>query len=270
MSTYDINDYVFSKSIYEGFYISSITWNPTHIHEEYKLYSLKVGYMCVVSKTQLDSDYFLLSSKRVYAPKQGSGLAYDVIVSYYDAVNHTIAVKNTLGVITNVDPQTFFNSYEEKTGAINSGWTQYTPTGHHIPPRFKINDVVALEINGSPFSLAISDVDLSKYQYGVTYDSAAVASNINIFKTGRIDIFLLDFIFAYNNPQVATKPIHVTMNTFLPSSSNFQLPDLTGKFYRLSEDAKVNADGHSCENNWTMYHGFTETYEYCKICDKRK
>ncbi len=273
MSTYNVNDYVFSKSSYEAFYIQSIRWNPSYTLEEYILCSLKNGYTHVSIKKDLDFDYLSLSINNVYIPRLGSGMIYDVSVSYYDAVNETLSIKNAIGVVVNMDAKTFFNTYEEKPNihVQQTGWAQYTPTGVHIPPKFKINDVVALEINGAPFSVAISDVDLSKQQYSVTYDNSPVTSNISTFKTGRIDIQLLDFIFAISPPAPA-RPLNVTTNISLPKVSNFQIPDhLTGKLLRqLPEGAQVNVGDHRCEDNWTEYHGFTETYEYCKICDKRK
>jgi len=38
----------------------------------------------------------------------------------------------------------------------------------------------------------------------------------------------------------------------------------------IREDDRVVNNNSKCSHDWKIYHGFTESYEYCNLCDKKR
>ena len=38
----------------------------------------------------------------------------------------------------------------------------------------------------------------------------------------------------------------------------------------IREEDSVVKNNSKCSHNWKIYHGFTESYEYCNLCDEKR
>lgn len=232
---FKIGDLFVSKSAYDTYFVTKVFNDPVTLEVFYTLKEHLSGFCVDISERLIAADYQFININAQFSPKPGSGFTLNIINVQFDLLNYLFTVTNNLNVTTTMDPKTFVDNYEEmQILPINNGFTQFAPSQpHHIPifnSKYKVGDNVPVDINGVPLILEIIDV-LSLYnEYAVRAFS---------HESRPVFAFKLPTSFLDSLAPVSSRPFHIST-------------------------------GHKCEDNWAQYHGFTESYEYCKICDKRK
>lgn len=102
----------------------------------------------------------------------------------------------------------------------------------------------------------VSTIDCYEQQISVpfTSDRFFISSEHRItFDTGICYDLNRDFSILMNNQFIKLSSI---VPTYHP--------------VRINQELNNNKESKECNHDWTWYHGFTDSFEYCKKCDKRR